>query len=177
MAGLGIGEAALIFSAVTAAASATATYAGAQQQAAQQRTQARMADFNATTEAIRGQIQANQVRETLMRTLAAQSARYAGSGLALEGTPDLVAEQTVAQANRELTMTETNTVLRSEQLRQRARLLEDDAGATELGGTTGAVINLFDTASRTYSRFPGSTSSPGGGWGSVGGGTSSSRAA
>jgi hypothetical protein len=138
-----------------AVAGAATTYMGAQYAADQRRVQARMAQFNATSEAIRGQVQANQTREQLVRALATQSARYAGSGLALEGTPDLVAEQTMLQANRELTMQGANATIRSEQQRQRAQLLNADADYTEIGGAVGAGVNLFQTVNNRLSNLPG----------------------
>lgn len=154
-----------IVAGVMALASAATTVIGAQHQAGVQRSQARMADFNATTEAIRGQIQANQTRQAMLRTLATQSARYAGSGLALEGTPDLVAEQTIAEANRELTIGQSNATIRSEQQRINAQLLNDDAAWTETGGYLRAGTNLFSAYSGWAGRQPGSTGSSS--WGSL----------
>jgi len=159
MADFGIGEAIMLIGAVASAGSAVM---GAQHQAGVMRTQARMADFNATTEAIRGRIQANQTRQAMLRTLAAQSARYAGSGLALEGTPDLVGEQTIQEAERQLTIDQTNATLRAEAQRQRARLLEDDAGWAETGGYLRGGLSLLNAGSRMYDRWPGSSSGSGG---------------
>jgi phage protein D len=133
-----------------------------------------MADFNATSEQIRGQVQANQTRQQLMAALATQSARYAGRGLALEGTPDLVAEQTIQQANRELTMQSTNSTIRAEQQRQRAQLLNSEADYTATGGAIGAGVNLFQTVNNRLNNTPGTVRTPGsytGGDGSYSGGS------
>lgn len=158
---------------IAAVASAAMTVAASQQQASVQRSQARMADFNATTEAIRGRIQSNQTRQAMLRTLATQSARYAGSGLSLEGTPDLVAQQTVDEANRQLTVDSSNSTIRSEQQRQQADLLRSDANWSETGGYMRAGVNLFQAYSGWAGRQPGSTGDSSS-WGSGGGGDSSS---
>jgi hypothetical protein len=155
----------------SALASAGLTVMGSQQQAAtarlqagQQASQAAQADFAARQEVLRGQAQANQVRQALLQTLAAQNARYSAAGLALEGTPETVANETIAQAERELGMATTNATIRSEQSRMQASLLRDSAdwtrqGAsfTETAGAIGAGVNLFDRVDRITSRRSGTT--------------------
>jgi hypothetical protein len=152
-----------------ALASAGLGIAGAQQQAAtmrlqagQQRTQAAQTDFSAQQEVLKGREQANQVRGTLLRTLASQNARYAGAGLTLEGTPETVAEDTINQAERELALLGANSTIRSEGIRTQANLLRESAdwtegGAplTELTGSAGSVINLFDRVDRIGARRAG----------------------
>jgi hypothetical protein len=152
-----------------ALASAGLGIAGAQQQAAtmrlqagQQRTQAAQTDFSAQQEVLKGREQANQVRGTLLRTLASQNARYAGAGLTLEGTPETVATDTINQAERELALLGANSTIRAEATRTQASLLRDSAdwtegGAplTELTGSAGSVINLFDRVDRIGARRAG----------------------
>lgn len=149
---------AAVASAVTAVAGTAVQYAGQQRQAAVMEGQARQADFSARQEAIRGQEQSNQLREQLLRTLAAQRSRYAASGLvADDGSALSLQEQTAARAERELTVQGTNTTIRSEQTRAQASLLDDSADWTRTAATVNAGVNLFDTFSRTASRMPGTT--------------------
>lgn len=150
---------------IAAAVSAVATVAGtamqvasSQRQAAVQKGQARQADFAAEGERIKGLEQSNQLRESLLRTLAAQRSRYAASGLvADEGSAMTLQEQTAARAERELTIQGANTTIRSEQQRTQARLLDDSADFTETAGYVRGGINLFEGASNYMARQPGST--------------------
>jgi hypothetical protein len=134
----------------------------ARQQAAAQRGQAAMTDFAARQEMIRGQQQGNALRESLLRALAGQRARYAASGLAPDdGTAMNLQEETAAQAERELTIQDSNSIIRSEEQRTRASLLADGADFTETGGVVRAGVNLFDAYDRYSQRRPGTVRRPG----------------
>jgi hypothetical protein len=153
---------------VAAAVSAVAAVAGAgmqvvasQRQAAVQRGQAAQADFAAEGERIKGVEQGNQLRENLLRTLAAQRSRYAASGLlADEGTALTLQEQTAERAERELTIQGANTTIRSEQGRMQASLLDDSADWTETSGYVRGGINLFEAAGNAYGRSAGTPTAP-----------------
>lgn len=136
--------------------------ASSSRQAALQRGQARMQDFAARQELIRGQQQGNALRQSLLRALAGQRARFAASGLAPDdGTALDLQEETAAQADRELTIQDTNSTIRSEDNRIRASLLDDGADFTEAGGIVRAGVNLFDAYDRYSARQPGRVRRPG----------------
>lgn len=158
-------------STASAITSAGLGVAGAQQAANAQRMQARVQQgqaqqqrFAADQETLRGLQQSLAIREQLSRVLAAQNARYASAGLALEGTPETVADATRTVAERELALAEANTTIRREQLRTGANLLSSQADATGMGadftswaGSIGAGINLFDNLDRQAARRAGQT--------------------
>jgi hypothetical protein len=143
--------------------------AGAQQTASAQRMQARVqqgqaqqGQFAANQETLRGMQQSLAMREQLSRVLAAQNARYASAGLTLDGTPETVANETRAVAERELALLDANTTIRREQMRTGASLLASQADATGQGadftswaGTIGAGVNLFDSLDRQAARRAG----------------------
>lgn len=158
-------------SAASAVTSAGLGVAGAQQAANAQRMQARVqqgqaqqGQFAADQEVLRGLQQSLAMREQLAKVLAAQNARYASGGLALEGTPETVADNTRAVAERELALLDANTTIRREQLRTGASLLSSQADATGMGadftswaGSIGAGVNLFDNLDRQAARRAGQT--------------------
>jgi hypothetical protein len=155
--------------AASAATSAAIGVAGAQQSANAQRMQARVqqgqaqqGQFAADQEMLRGLQQSLALREQLAKVLAAQNARYASAGLTLDGTPETVADNTRAVAERELQLLDANTTIRREQLRTGASLLSSQADATGMGadftswaGSIGAGVNLFDNLDRQAARRAG----------------------
>jgi hypothetical protein len=154
--------AAAVVSAVAAVAGTATAVVASERQAAAQRGQARQADFAAEGERIKGQEQGNQLRDNLLRTLAAQRSRYAASGLlADEGTALTLQEQTAARAERELTIQDSNSIIRSEQQRGQASLLDDSADFTATAGYVRGGINLFEAAGNAYARSPGTAKPPG----------------
>ena len=152
-------------------ASSGLAVAGSQQAASAQRMQARVqqgqaqqGQFAANQESLRGLQQSLAMREQLSRVLSAQNARYAGAGLALEGTPETVADATKAVAERELALADANTTIRREQMRTGASLLASQADASGVGadytswaGSIGAGVNLFDNLDRQAARRAGQT--------------------
>ncbi|MBR0678172.1 hypothetical protein GXW77_18530 [Roseomonas alkaliterrae] len=169
---------AAIASAIAAAATAGSQIMQAQQQGTAQRNQAALDQIRARQQELeargveaRGTAEALDVRENLLRTLAAQNARYAASGLMLEdGTPGAVAEETRADAERQLDILRTNTTIAAEsarigaaQTQQRALLLRDQAGFTTTAGYVGAAATAARAGLDAYNRWPGTTTSPGGG--------------
>ncbi|MBR0653293.1 hypothetical protein GXW78_26810 [Roseomonas terrae] len=153
---------AAVTTAVAAIGGTVMQVAGSQQQAAAMRGQARQAEFDAESERIRGQVQSNQLRESLLRTLSAQRSRYAASGLiADEGSGLTLQEETAALADRELTMQTGNTTIRREQRRGQASLLNDSADWTETAGYARAGINLFEQVGSYAGRQAGTAKGPG----------------
>lgn len=154
---------------VSAAVSAGLGVAGAQQSAQAQRMQARVqqgqaqqGQFAADQEMLRGMQQSLALREQLAKVLAAQNARYASAGLTLDGTPETVADNTRAVAERELQLLDANTTIRREQMRTGASLLSSQADATGMGadftswaGSIGAGVNLFESLDRQAARRAG----------------------
>jgi len=144
-------------------------------QARQQEVQARQQELVATTIEQRGEVEALDTRQQLLRVLSAQNARYAASGLVLEeGTPRAVEDATREDAERELRLARFNTQAEADAARmgaqatrfgaagtqQRARLLRADAGWTATSGLLGAGITLLEGAGRTLNRWPGATRAP-----------------
>jgi hypothetical protein len=132
-------------------------------QAALEAVRARQQELEARSIEQRGTAEALNVRENLLRTLAAQNARYAAAGLALgDGTPQTVAEETAADAERELDIVRTNTAVAAESARMgaaqtqaRAQLLRSQAGWTQTAGMIGAAATGLTGAARLLDRMPG----------------------
>lgn len=166
---------AAVVSAVATVAAAGSQIMQAQQQAAGQRNQAaldavraRQQELEARGVEARGTAEALDVRENLLRTLAAQNARYAASGILLgDGTPQAVADETRADAERQLDILSTNTTIAAEgarigaaQTQQRSLLLRDQAGFTTTAGYVGAVATAGRGAVDAYNRWPGTATAP-----------------
>jgi len=143
---------------------------GAINQSNQQQAQAEMARLQAQSgmitaemEMVKGQLEANRIRETLMKTLASQRARYASAGIVLDsGTPSTVAEQTTEEADRETEVAQTSAGMRAASLRiaalnqeARASLLDDQADWTLIGGIGGALTRGISSTSRLADLLPG----------------------
>ena len=120
--------------------------------------------ITAEMELVKGQQQANQIRENLLKTLASQNARYASSGIVLDsGTPATVSDVTSDQADRETTVVTTNAGMKAATQRivalgqmDRANLLSDQADWTLIGGVGGSLINGAIGLSKTADLIPGS---------------------
>ena len=166
---------AAVVSAIGTAAAAGLQLMQAQQQAAAMRgqaallgVQARQQELSARSIEQRGQIEALNTREQLLRVLAAQDARYAAAGLALDdGTPATVAEQTARDAERQLQVMATSTALDAASARigaamtgQRALLLADQAGWTSTAGWLGAAATASRGLVDWWARQPGTVVPP-----------------
>ena len=166
---------AAVVSAIGTAAATGLQLMQAQQQAAAMRGQAallgiqsRQQELSARSIEQRGQIEALNTREQLLRVLAAQDARYAAGGLALDdGTPETVAEQTARDAERQLQVMATNTALDAASARigaamtgQRALLLADQAGWTSTAGWLGAAATASRGLVDWWARQPGTVVPP-----------------
>ena len=137
-------------------------------QAALMRIQARQGELAARGEELRGQAEAQSVRETLLRTLAAQQARYAAAGLVLgEGTPLTLEEEAQTEAERQLEVIRTNAQLNAESRRigaanteARALLLTDQAAFARIAGPLSAAATLAEGGARWWARQPGTPTAP-----------------
>lgn len=140
----------------------------ARAQAALMQVQARQGEVQAQAEELRGQQAALDTRERLLRVLAAQNARYLAAGLAIgEGTPEAVAEDSAAAAERELDIIRTDTVLRAETARigaatarEMSRVQASAGRVSLLAGAGGALATLGEGAARAYDRWPGRAQAP-----------------
>lgn len=159
-----------IVSAIATAASAGLRLLEANQQAGQARVMAQMAalqarqgEMQARSVEQQGQQAALDVREALLRTLAAQQARYAAAGIVLgEGTPLTLEEEVSREADRQLDTLRVNTGLQAEAARigaanqqARALLLADQSRFAALAGPIGAAVTLADGYLRYQARQPG----------------------
>jgi hypothetical protein len=110
-------------------------------------------DFNARQELIRGQFEANKIKENLIRTLATQNAYFGASGIDLgSGTPVDLATETQAQADRELDLVRTNATLLSTTRRFTALGYGADASAAQVGGFARGAMTLLDYGTRLAGR-------------------------
>lgn len=117
--------------------------AAARTQAALMRVQSQQMQLAARAEELRGQHAALDARERLLRTLAAQNARYLAAGVALgEGTPETVAEESTAAAERELELIRTETTLRAESARVGAANVMGAANAQAASGRTSLLMGV-----------------------------------
>lgn len=132
-------------------------------QGQQERMRQQQALLQAQSALLTGQTQSNQVRQALMRTLAAQNARYAGAGIALdEGTPASVAEDSERQAEIELGLIETNAKLAAADRRMQAGAFglnsveySRRAGDGQRTAASAFGTSIFDAADRGWQRMPG----------------------
>jgi len=165
-------------SALGSIASAGLQVMQAQQQAGAMRNQAALLSIQARQQELsarsieqRGEMEALNTREQLLRVLAAQNARYAAGGLVLDdGTPATVAEQTARDAERQLQVMATSTALDAASARigaagtqQRVRLLADQAGWTSTAGWLGAAATAGRGVADWWARQPGTVVPPPGG--------------
>lgn len=111
---------------------------------------------------LRGRADAANTRSQLLRDIAAQNARYAGAGIVLDenGTPAAVAEASRQEAERQLTIGDTNATIRAETRRAEATAMRTRADSTQLGGYLSAGGSIFDYATRAVARLPGRTATP-----------------
>jgi hypothetical protein len=142
-----------------------------EQQSQAAMTSAAQADFAASQDELAGRAAVVQVQQQLNKTLAAQVARYAANGIALDtGTPAVVAGATTNEANTQIAITRGNATikaedqrLRGQQLRQQAKQLKLQATAAGVSGFTGSLLNFSDYQDKRASLMPGTIGSPGGG--------------
>jgi hypothetical protein len=164
-----------LLSAIATVASAGLQLLSARQQAGQARVASQMAAIQAQQGQLQarsieqqGQAAALDVRDTLLRTLAAQQARYAAAGIVLgEGTARTLEEQVQQEADRQLDTLRVNTGLAAESARigsqnqtARAALLADQARFAALAGPIGALATGADGLLRAQARSAGSVVSP-----------------
>lgn len=159
-----------------ALASAGLQISGARQQAVTSQVQATQAGVSAQQqelvarqEELRGQQQANQVRENMLRTLAAQNARYAAAGAVLgDGSPETVADDTRREAELQLAIGGSNATARAAAARSgaasqriQASLLADRGEGAQTAAVFSAGASLFDLVDRGAQRQPGRRTAPG----------------
>lgn len=152
-------------------ASSRQKVAGLDQQRQAALVAAGQADFAASQEELAGRASAVQVQQQLAKTLAAQNARYAGAGIALDtGTPATVAGATTDEGNAQLAITRGNATIRAgdqtiraQQMRQQAALLKQKSDLASASGWLNFGGTLFDYADKALSRTPGSVTTPGSG--------------
>jgi hypothetical protein len=164
-----------VLTAISAVGTAAMTAASAQQQAGAQRIQAGQArlaaaaaEIAAAGEEVRGQSAALDLRQQLLRTLAAQNARWASAGVALQsGTPQQLADATAAEAERQLGIIETQTRINAAAKRIggagaiiNAGLLEDQAAATSTAGWLGGAVRLAQGGINLFDRLEGTPTRP-----------------
>jgi len=141
--------------------SAASQIVSGRQQAASQQLQAQQALIQGRSEQLRGEESVNQVREQMLKTLAAQNARYGAAGVVLDdGTPTTMANATTYEADRQTRILRGNASMAGTQATQRSLLLQDQAEATQTAGVIGAAGSLFNWLDRTSARSAGTVKSP-----------------
>jgi hypothetical protein len=159
-----------VISALATVASAGLQLLQGQQAAGQARVAATMAALQAQQGQLQarsieqqGQAAALDVRDTLLRTLSAQAARYSAAGIVLgEGTPLTLEEEAGREADRQLATVRTNAGLAAESARigaanqeARSQLLVDQARFQSIAGPIAAASTLADGFMRFQARQPG----------------------
>jgi hypothetical protein len=113
------------------------------------RGQASIADFNARQQTVQGLAEGNRVRETMLRTLAAQNAAFGGRGFDLgSGTPVTLADETTAAARRQIETATDNAAIVGGQQQLTAQALRSQATGAAVGGFARAGFSLLDYADR-----------------------------
>lgn len=123
-----------LFNTALALGSAGLSIGGALRQSQMLRTEAAWSEFQAGQEALRGEQEANRVREALLRTLASNNAARAAAGLDIAGTPLTVDEEVTRQAERELRVVAGNAAIREAEARATASLRRSSARLSLLAG-------------------------------------------
>jgi len=137
-----------LFNTALALGSAGLTLGGALRQSQILQTQGAWSEFQAGQEALRGEQEANRVREALLRTLASNNAARAAAALDVSGTPATVDEEVMAQAERELRVVAGNAAVRAAEARAAAALRQSAARVSLLSGLGQAGGSLVSAAER-----------------------------
>jgi hypothetical protein len=110
--------------------------------------QSQWQEFQAGQEVLRGEQEANRVRETLLRTLASNNAGRAAAGVELSGSAVDVDAEAAAAAERELAIVGNNAAARAGSARASALASRASASGALIGGIGGAAGSLFNYATR-----------------------------
>jgi hypothetical protein len=110
--------------------------------------QSQWQEFEAGQELLRGEQEANRVREALLRTLASNNAARAAAGVELSGSALDVDAEAAAAAERELSIVGSNAAARAGATRASAVASRAAASGAILSGIGGAAGSLFNYASR-----------------------------
>lgn len=148
---LGTGGAFSLGNALTSAfalASAGLSVGGAMGQSRALQAQAEWGEFNASAETVRGQQEANRIRQALLQTLASNNAGRAAAGVELSGSAIDVDAEAAEEAERELSIVGSNARVRSAGRLASAQSLRVTANATRLGGFGTAATGLFGYVQR-----------------------------
>jgi hypothetical protein len=137
-----------VLSSALALGSAGMTLGGALNQQRMLSAQAEWSDFNATSEQLRGEQEANRVRDTLLRTLASNNAGRAAAGVDLSGSAIDLDADAAAQAEREVSIVRGNAAARAGSTSAGAQSQRVGANAALIGGLGQAGGSLFNYAQR-----------------------------
>jgi hypothetical protein len=137
-----------VLSSALALSSAGMTLGGALSQQRMLSAQAEWSDFNATSEQLRGEQEANRVRDALVRTLASNNAGRAAAGVDLSGSALDVDAEAAAQAEREVSIVRGNAAARAGSASAGAQSQRVGANAALLSGAGQAASSLFTYGQR-----------------------------
>lgn len=129
--------------------SAVGAIQSANAQAAGLRQQAELNERQAEIEQQRGAFEAQRERENAQRILARQRANFAASGVALEGTPTAVIEDTATETALDIAAIRYGSALRSGNFRTQASYDRANASSARTAGFISAGTNLFSGLART----------------------------
>lgn len=133
-----LGTAAGIFSALGAG----------QAEAGISESEARLAEFNAKQEEIKGLEEANEIKRDVARAIASSNARGAASGIDVSsGSPVKASQEALRDANNALSTAGTNAKLRAETERARAQIARQRGRNAVRSGNARAVSILGNFAS------------------------------
>lgn len=126
---------------------------GGQAAKAQSESEARMNEFNAKQEEIRGLEEANAIKQDVARAIASANARGAASGIDISsGSPVKASQEAIRDANRAWNTAGTNAKIRAESEKVRAQIARQRGRNAVRSGQTKAVSILGNFASDQYDR-------------------------
>lgn len=121
------------------------TITGSKAAEAQSESEARLAEFNAKQEEIRGREEANAIKQDVARAIASANARGAASGISISsGSPVKASQEALRDANNALSTAGTNAKIRAETDRVRAQISRNRGRNAVRAGQSRAVSILGD---------------------------------
>ena len=130
------------------------TVQSARAQAAGMEAQARLNERQSLIEQQSGAFEAQRERENAERIMARQRAGYLASGVALEGSPTAVIEDTATEAAMDIAAIKWGSNLRASNYQAQAGVDRMNASATRTAGTIGAFGSFASGLARTRLSSP-----------------------
>jgi hypothetical protein len=140
---------ATLFSAVSAIptilsiGSAFSSIAGGSQGAAVSKAQSRQAELTAKQEELRGRESAARIRSSLASSLASQNAIFGARGIGFSGTPQVLSNESTAQASRDISIAQFGAAQSAGAQRSQAQQFQIEGQAKRTAGFIDAGKSLY----------------------------------